>query len=113
MDYIDYFPKDWSVQDVIKYSYERDSAWDEQKGSRAWSPENEEEYIDFCRRYAPTPENLSKREKENAEMEKSQRSIEGQGIDKRAAEKITEHKEEPEEQRTVKQQRQRSRGIEI
>ena len=113
VDYIDYFPKDWSVQDVIKYSYERDSAWDEQKGSRAWSPENEEEYIDFCRRYAPTPENLSKREKENAEMEKSQRSIEGQGIDKRAAEKITEHKEEPEEQRTVKQQRQRSRGIEI
>lgn len=62
VDYINYFPKDWSVKDILQYAYDRDAARDRQRGSRAWDPENEEE---------------------------------------------------PKVQRTVKKQRQRSRGIEI
>ena len=35
-----------------------------------WDKTTHEEYIEFCKYHAPTPENLARREKERAELEK-------------------------------------------
>ena len=72
IDYINSFPKTWSRIDIERYCMERDMEWQFYSSgqSAVGIKTTHEEYIEFCKYHAPTPENLARREKERAELEK-------------------------------------------
>lgn len=72
VDYINSFPKTWSRIDIERYCMERDMEWQFHSSgqSAVGIKTTHEEYIEFCKYHAPTPENLARREKERAELEK-------------------------------------------
>lgn len=71
IDYINSFPENWSKIDIERYCMERDMEWQEHSymQSAVGIQTTHEEYIEFCKYHAPTPENLARKAKEKSEEE--------------------------------------------
>lgn len=65
IDYINKFPKEWDELDIERYEMQRDMSWQEYSlmQSAVGIKTTDDDYIDFCKGYAPTSEKLAQQEK--------------------------------------------------
>lgn len=65
IDYINKFPKEWDELDIERYEMQRDMSWQEYSlmQSAVGIKTTDDDYIEFCKGYAPTSERLAQQEK--------------------------------------------------
>ena len=65
IDYINKFPKEWDELDIERYVMQRDMSWQEYSlmQSAVGIKTTDDDYIEFCKGYAPTSEKLAQQEK--------------------------------------------------
>lgn len=65
IDYINKFPKEWDGLDIERYVMQRDMSWQEYSlmQSAVGIKTTDDDYIEFCKGYAPTSEKLAQQEK--------------------------------------------------
>jgi hypothetical protein len=65
IDYINKFPKAWDELDIERYVMQRDMSWQEYSlmQSAVGIKTTDDDYIEFCKGYAPTSEKLAQQEK--------------------------------------------------
>jgi uncharacterized protein YifE (UPF0438 family) len=65
IDYINKFPKEWDELDIERYEMQRDMSWQEYSlmQSAVGIKTTDDDYIEFCKGYAPTSEKLAQQEK--------------------------------------------------
>lgn len=65
IDYINKFPKKWDELDIERYVMQRDMSWQEYSlmQSAVGIKTTDDDYIEFCKGYAPTSEKLAQQEK--------------------------------------------------
>nr|WP_304990487.1 MobQ family relaxase [Mogibacterium neglectum] len=118
INYIDTFPADWTQLDIDHYCCDRDIAWSLRVQALNYDgvEPDEEYYLEFCKEYAPTPENLAKwkerNEREQQEkLDREQSEFQKRMLEQRPAEQS--EKEKISEFTSKKLQRSRDDDFEI